>query len=266
MKQNEDRLQIQQLVHRGLVDKSYFIQLQPIVNPFGNTLMGFESLARLRVDDRLVSPVDFIPVAERSHAIIEISDHLLELLLVHMESWLSEYADKVPIVSFNLSANHLLLPYLDEHILAIFKRFNVPTNKICFEVTEGGLLHDLDLAIKNIQSLVDQGFCFALDDFGTGYSSLSYLQRLNVSKLKLDKSFIDHIASKRDDYILVRAITSMAHELGKKVIAKGVETKQQLELLKSINGGGIQGFYYSRPVDLQDVGEIINRRKIDPVI
>lgn len=264
-KKTEDRLQVQQLVHRGLVDKSYFLQLQPIIKPYGNQLLGFEALARLKIDDDIISPADFIPIAERSYAIIEISDQLLEMLLVNIEAWLLEYPNKVPIISFNLSANHLLLPNLDEHITSIFKRFNVPTDRICFEVTESGLLHDLDLAIENIQSLVDKGFCFALDDFGTGYSSLSYLQRLNVTKLKLDKSFIDHIASKRDDYILVRAITFMAHELGKKVIAEGVETKQQLELLKSINCGGVQGFYYSKPVDLSEVGNIINRQKIDPV-
>ena len=164
-------------------------------------------------------------------------------------------------IAVNLSGRQLTQKNLVEIVGATLTRCNVVRGMLELEITESLLMQDLERIAGTLEALVALGVTVSMDDFGTGYSSLSYLKRLPIDVLKIDQSFVRDISSDPDDAAIVQAIIAMAHSLGIKVIAEGVETAEQLAFLRLHRCDGMQGYYFSRPVPPEQFAELLRRKQ-----
>lgn len=241
-----DLLQSDKLVLRG----------QPIAPVNGTSESEephYEILLALREDDgSLVSPVEFIEAAECYNRMQKVDRWVIE----NTFQWLSNLQQDgkaLPFVSINLSGNSINDDQLMEFLLGIFAKYNVPTNKICFEVTETATIDNISSAADFIREIKKIGCKFSLDDFGSGNSSYQYLKHLPVDYLKIDGAFVQDIHNNIDDYALVKSINDIAHLMGKKTIAEYTETDQILDVLKDIGVDYVQGFEIGTPTILADL-------------
>lgn len=209
-------------------------------------LIGAEALLRWRHHTLgLVSPAEFIPVAELSDLIIEVGDWVIEKVCAQLSEWRkSNFTCKVAI---NLSAVQLLKSDFADFLFSQLESHQIPPELIELEITESGLLHDIDLAVQALKKIQTKGITIALDDFGTGYSSLSYLRELPLDVLKIDKSFIDKI-NDESSAELIKTIIGIARQLSLKVVAEGTEHAEQVQRLTQMGCEGFQGYYFSRPM------------------
>jgi Amt family ammonium transporter len=230
---------------------------QPIVSVASNHIEGFEALARWVHPTRgLLSPNRFIPIAEESGLIVPLGQWVLRQALGQLKSWLAVVGEESGLtMHVNLSPKQFLQNDLVEFVRQTLKEFGVPAHLLKLEITENVIMHDAELAVEKLTRLRKIGVTIAIDDFGTGYSSLSYLQRFPIDCLKIDRSFISgEDAGEKNE--IVRAIVSLAQNLGLGVVAEGVETESQLSLLRDMNCNNAQGFMFSRPVR-KDEAEVI---------
>jgi diguanylate cyclase (GGDEF)-like protein/PAS domain S-box-containing protein len=235
-------------LRNALLNHEFEIYFQPLVNLKTGAVTKAEALIRWRhASMGMVSPAEFIPLAEDAGLIHEIGSWVFIECLDQALKWRSQLHPE-----FQISVN--LSPVQFKHTAYFDRWFNLiasaanTNNCLCVEITEGVLL---DASAKTAQQLLrfrEAGIEVAIDDFGTGYSSLAYIKRIEVDYLKIDRSFITNIAAESTDYPLVEAIIMMAHKLGLKVVAEGVETEAQLALLDSIGCDYIQGYYYAKPL------------------
>lgn len=226
------------------------LQYQPIIDLFTGRISGFEALVRWRHAERgLVWPDEFIPAAEESGLIEPISRWVLGHACRQTQQWRIECAEAEDIaVSVNLSSRSFAHPRIVTMVAEVLEETQLPASSLKLEVTESSIMENASSA-DVLDELKNLGVQLYLDDFGTGYSSLSYLQRLNVDALKIDKSFVQRVGTddKPDD--IIGAITSLAHNLGLKVIAEGVQTPAQLQRLRDLGCEFGQGYLFSRPLD-----------------
>ncbi|MFH0977553.1 MAG: EAL domain-containing protein [Spirochaetota bacterium] len=237
----------------GLED-TLFVHFQPQVDFKSGNIMGFEALARW-TDKKLgsVSPADFIPIAEKTGAINKIFDCVLNAsaALISEIGYSGGWH-----VSVNVSPIQFMDDALQNMLSSAISKYNISPSAIAIEITESTLLESFDSTIQILHLLRSNGYLISLDDFGTGYSSLSYLRSLPIDILKLDKSFILGIDCDEKSVSIVGSIINIAHNLGIKVIAEGVETKEQAALLKGINCDLSQGWYTGKPMEMQKALEI----------
>lgn len=238
---------------RNAVEKGEFYLLyQPKIDVKTTRIIGVEALIRWQHPKKgLISPDDFIPLAEETGLIIPISEWVLQEAIKQQERWENEGKSLITM-SINLSAKQLQLDHI-EHIIKILNLTNIPKQYIDFEITETYLMKDAIQSKMLLEKLHSIGVTLSIDDFGTGYSSLAYLKRFKVNTLKIDKALIQEIENNKNDFTIAKAIVAMAQALDMKVVAEGVETLIQSKMLKSINCDYIQGFYYSRPVNPNNV-------------
>lgn len=217
--------------------------------PGTGPMVGAEALLRWRHPKwGLVSPAEFIPIAEQSGAISAIDFWVLEQAARQIRAW--DAAGMPPlVVAVNLSAAQFARQQLVEELLHIMRRVDVPPERIEVELTEAVALKNPELAETTIRRLHEVGFKVALDDFGTGYSSMSYLKRYAIDKLKIDQSFVKDLTAQHSDLAIVTAIIKMAHSLRMSTIAEGVETAEQAALLQACGCDEIQGYWYGRPLE-----------------
>lgn len=241
-------LEIASSLKQADMDKEFHMVYQPQLSLHDNTFIGAEAL--LRWSHPVwgnVSPGEFIPIAEQSGRILEIGNWVLRHVTGQMKAWrevgLGHFS-----VAVNLSALQFVQPDLLKNVIEIVSRAGIPSGCIEVELTESVALNNPLAAGQAISALRHAGFLVSIDDFGTGYSSMSYLKRFAVDKLKIDQSFIRDLDKDVDDQAIVMAIVQMAHSLGMKTIAEGVETEEQLAILKQKNCDEIQGYLYSRPL------------------
>lgn len=232
---------------------------QPLVSRRDGTIQSAEALVRWQHPDRgLVSPGDFIPLAERSGLILPLGDRILDRIISDMTRWQAEGQTLVPI-AINLSAAQFWQAGFAKTVAEKLDAAGIAPELIIFELTESMLLNKQEQGIAILRSLSRRGFHISLDDFGTGYSSLSYLQTIPADSLKIDRSFIvaldDNTRSSRS---IIAAIASLAHELGLSVIAEGVETQQQWDQLGHYAIDLIQGFYTARPMPPDSLATLLN--------
>jgi diguanylate cyclase (GGDEF)-like protein/PAS domain S-box-containing protein len=242
-----DRLQIESSLRHGIENDELLLHYQPKVDIASGRIIGVEALVRWRHPTRgMVSPGDFIPIAEESGLVVRLSAWVLEAALRQARLW---YAAGLPVlkVAINLSARDFS-PTLATRVASLLTSHGVPPEWIELEITEGMLTHSSEEVIAMMDALTALGVTLALDDFGTGYSSLSYLKRFPIDTLKIDQSFIRGIPADSDDCAIAGAIISMAKSLGHRVIAEGVETAAQLDYLAGLGCHEIQGYYFSAPV------------------
>ncbi|PKG49239.1 MULTISPECIES: putative bifunctional diguanylate cyclase/phosphodiesterase [Halomonadaceae] len=217
--------------------------------PASGELVGMEALLRWRhPKDGMISPGDFIPLAERHGLMSQLGTWVIEKACAQQAHWRNSAMPKMTIW-VNISALQLFQGDLESQLTTCLKRYQLKPSQIGLELTESVLLDERagDMGPR-LQALRDQGFAIAIDDFGTGYSSLGYLKRLPVDKIKLDRAFIKELPHDQADASIVKAVLAMAEGMGLGVIAEGVETKEQCQFLVDAGCTSVQGFYFARPL------------------
>ena len=242
------------------------LHYQPKVDAASSRLLGLEALVRWQHPERgLVPPVEFIPLAEESGLIREIGDWVLHAALSQMSAWRSEGLILVP-VAVNLSAVQFSQANLCERLAIALRQSEIPANMLELELTESVAMENSQYSVASIDSIRELGIGLSIDDFGTGYSSLSYLKRFAVNKIKIDHSFIHNLVDDKEDASIVRAIISLAHNLGFTVVAEGVETAEQLAFLRRHGCDEIQGFYFCRPQPAAAITGLLRGGVVVPMI
>lgn len=242
------RLALEIDLRQALALGEFRLHYQPQISSETGKVIGMEALIRWQHPVRgMVSPASFIPLAEELGLIVSIGDWVLREACRQNRAWQVQGLPPVPI-AVNLSALQFLQQNLPDKIQAILEETGLEPRYLELELTESTFMQDAEQTITMLQTLKAMGLQLAIDDFGTGYSSLSYLKRFPIDKLKIDQSFVRHLASDPDDAAIARTIISMGHSLRLEVIAEGVETAEQLVFLETEGCDQIQGYYFSKPL------------------
>lgn len=233
---------------RGAISRNeLLLHYQPQIRAADNAMIGVEALARWNHPKRgMLSPSVFIPIAEESGMILEIGTWAIREACLQMKRWHDEGGPLIP-VSVNLSSQQFHQANLVDHIGEILRESGLAPHYLELEITEG-MMMDPNVSTGILRQLTDFGIRISLDDFGTGYSSLSYLKLYPINKVKIDRSFIRDITKNQNDKAIVATIIAMAQHLNMEVIAEGIETKDQLDILTANDCHEIQGYYYSKPL------------------
>ncbi|NMF89147.1 EAL domain-containing protein [Aromatoleum petrolei] len=246
---------------RGALERGEFeLHYQPKVSLADGMVFGAEALLRWRDPQAgLVSPANFIPLAEETGLIVPIGEWVIDSACRQLAAWRAADLSGVS-VAVNVSPRQFQQSDLLALLQNALRRWNVPAHQLHVEVTESAMMEDPERAIAVLASLRDAGIQIALDDFGTGYSSLNYFKRFPLDCIKIDQSFVAGIPTSREDAEIALMIISLAHSLGRQVVAEGVETEEQLSFLRQHGCDAIQGYLFSRPVMAADFPEYLARR------
>lgn len=258
MHQNESKqMKMEVLLRKALDFNEFFLVYHPQVDVKTRQIVAVEALIRWKQDELgIVSPADFIPLAEETGLIVPLSNWVIkqaceDIKKIHLHGFPNVK------VSINISALHFNQDNFVKSVEDILSTTNVNPHTVDFELTESMIMPNATETIRKLVKLKKLGLKLSVDDFGTGYSSLSYLNRFPLDTLKIDKSFIGKIGIYHDDSTIVEAIISIAHRLNLTVVAEGVESKRQLEFLKKESCDLIQGFYITKPVPLEDLMDFL---------
>lgn len=259
--ETEDRLAMERDLRKGLIQNEFALFFQPQLDVKTGKINAAEALVRWFHPTRgMVSPVRFIPIAEDTGLIIPLGDWILKEALRHIKLWDEIGLPKISI-AVNLSAIQFQQEDLAGSIEKILEESGVPPERLELELTESVVMQDARKADNILSRLSRIGIKLAIDDFGTGYSSLSYLKRFAVDRLKIDQSFVRDMTHNADDAEIARAIINLGHTLGLEIVSEGVETKEQLELLKQQGCDIIQGYYISKPIPASDIPDFLKTEK-----
>jgi len=247
-------LQVDAMLRAALEKNELALYFQPVHRTGDEPkIAGLEALLRWQQPGKdAMSPAEFIPIAEQSGLILELGAWVIDHACARIAEW-RQAGLSLPPVSINLSIRQFMAAGLVEQITAALDRHRLPRSSLVLEMTESLLMEQGKTGRRILGSLHEEGLCIALDDFGTGYSSLSYLRELPIDVLKIDRSFVANLENGQSDRDLVAAMISMADIFGLKVIAEGVETKAQLEILEKLGCHCFQGFLFSKPMPADDV-------------
>ncbi len=257
----KSRLPLESDLRRALDRKQIKVLYQPITRLDENMLSGFEALVRWEHPSHgLLSPDEFIPIAEETGLISELGSYVLEHAVAQAARWQKALRrDKNPLfVSVNVSSRQLFRQDLIQQIRTILSRDAVLKGTLCLEITESLVMENPEQAVEILGWLKKFGATLSLDDFGTGYSSLAYLQRFPFDTIKVDKSLVRDSALDGATPVILKSVVAMAHELGKKVIAEGVESSGDADYLRSIGCEYAQGFYFGEPMTEKEVRTLLN--------
>ncbi|QJB55250.1 EAL domain-containing protein [Pseudodesulfovibrio sp. zrk46] len=247
------RLKLESDMRQAIKDRQFTVYFQPKIHLKTGTVMGMEALVRwAKPDGTIVSPADFIPLAEETGLIVPLGEFVLETSCQAMQL-LDGVGCSDITVSVNLSPLQFEQEDLVDTVIANLERNGLPSKKLELEITESTLMTDIETSVEKLNLLSARGISIAIDDFGTGHSSLYYIKNFPINVLKIDQSFVRDMTDDMSDAQIVETIVLMAHNLGVKVVAEGVETRAQLELLEAYGCEMVQGYYYSKPLPLEDV-------------
>jgi len=255
------RMELETDLRKALDDQQFVVHYQPIIEMASHRIVGFEALVRWQHPTKgLVPPGEFIPSAEETNLIIPLGYWVLDEACRQIHTWNVQYSFDQPLtVSVNLSTKQCEQPDLVQKIYNILRKNNLDASLLKLELTESLIAKDTDRITAILSELNDLGIQVLIDDFGTGYSSLSYLFMMPIDILKIDRSFINRLGSKNNGKEIVQTILSLAHNLGMKVIAEGVETDEQFSELLAMNCEFMQGFLFSKPLDNLEVGALLEK-------
>ncbi len=245
---------------REAIDCEQFsLNYQPLYHINKDKIFGFEALIRWKDNGITISPLDFIPIAEETKLIIPLGYYIFKEVCKFIKNIrnLGYYDIKVAV---NVSVIQLTEKGFSDNVLTILEKENIPYECIEIEITESKLMESYDFCKHNIEKLTKKGIEFAIDDFGTGYSSLNYLKKLPLSIIKIDKSFIDDLLEAKSRSF-AEAIIVLSHTINLKVIAEGVEKKEQFEVLKGLKCDIIQGYYISKPLKEEEAIKMLMKNK-----
>jgi diguanylate cyclase (GGDEF)-like protein/PAS domain S-box-containing protein len=252
------RLALQTELRLAVQQGDFHLAYQPIVDPNTGEISSFEALLRWEHPRLgLIAPTDFIPVAEEIGLIREIDHYVMTEACRQLKRWHDLQGRSTLRISVNTSAAEFVDPAFLDDLAAILASCNLPPECLELEITEGIFLHPSPQIAGIIASIRRSGVRVALDDFGTGFSSLSYISRYPIDTIKIDKSFIDEISTRRTTYAIVDLIMGLGKALGLNIIAEGVETEEQADRLVAIGCTAIQGYLYSRPLSAIDADELL---------
>ncbi|SEQ13410.1 PAS domain S-box-containing protein/diguanylate cyclase (GGDEF) domain-containing protein [Amphritea atlantica] len=242
---------IEQLIRTTIKHQSFEVHYQAKFSLWEYRIVGVEALVRMRDSNgRLISPCEFIPVAEELNLIEQLGEQVLETACSDADKWLPDHPE-VP-VAVNVSASQLKRTDFVDRVMTILGRSSLPPEMLELEVTESALMQNIETAQEIIEALHNQGIVIALDDFGTGYSSLTYLQRFNIDVLKIDQSFIQKMGNNTDSLAIVKNVISLGKSLNLRVCPEGIETQDQLNELIRLGCEMGQGYLFCRPIPIDE--------------
>lgn len=243
----------------ALENQRFILVYQPQYQVRTGRLEGVEALLRwISPDQRVLLPPDFIPTAEATGLILPIGEWVLRTACRQIQTWTCRDGTTCK-VSVNLSPKQF--PRADQLVRSVLRETGLSPERLELEVTEQAVIQDLTLAVRLLYKLEALGVRVALDDFGTGHSSLQYLDRLPAHTLKIDRAFVTRMTSSKKTRVITRHMIRMAHELSMRVVAEGVETEEQLLLLKGEHCDAVQGFLYGCPMAAQDASVLFRLQK-----
>jgi diguanylate cyclase (GGDEF)-like protein len=253
------QLALENQLHKALDRNELVLYYQPKVEVASGRLVGAEALLRWEHSDLgLVSPVDFIPIAEERGLIVPIGEWVLDTACRQCKAWQSEGLGPLRM-SVNVSARQFHQPGIIHSIESALDSAGLSGNSLVLELTESMLIDDPKNVIKILHRMKEIGVAISIDDFGTGYSSLSYLKQFPVDELKVDRSFVSDISVNADDCAIVTAIIAMGHSLGFSVVAEGVENAAELDFLRARDCEEYQGFFFSKPLPADEFAALARR-------
>jgi EAL domain-containing protein (putative c-di-GMP-specific phosphodiesterase class I) len=257
------RMEAQRSLERAVEEGRLRVYYQPIVLAATGRLVGVEALARYEDPEHgVVSPVEFVPIAEATGMIARIDAWVLDRSLAQLRAWGEAHPRARPYVACNLSGRTLARGDLDALVDEALARHGLAAERLCLEMTESTLITATAELRAQLLRIKHRGTRLGLDDFGTGYSSLTYLRELPVSFLKIDRSFVRDLSTDPGARAIVEAVVRLAHALGLTVTAEGVEEDAHPELLRAIGCDQLQGYYYSRPVPPEGLTELLRQAAI----
>jgi diguanylate cyclase (GGDEF)-like protein len=243
-----DRINIESALHKALERREFLLYYQPKIDSFTKNIIGSEALIRWENSDYgLISPTKFIPIAEENGLIIPIGEWVLETICDQLNEWKEAGINPIP-VAINISAKQIEQKNFVKSFSSILEKTQIENELLEIELTESILINNSQKTSRKLIKLRKSGMKVAIDDFGTGYSSLAYLTNFPFDKLKIDQSFIRDIVTDKAAASLATSIISMAHRLGVRVIAEGVETEDQMKFLTNYKCDEFQGYYFSEPI------------------
>jgi EAL domain-containing protein (putative c-di-GMP-specific phosphodiesterase class I) len=245
-----ERLRVQSSLKSAISDNQLQLFYQPQVSSQGE-VYGAEALVRWETEDGFVSPAYFVQLAEETGLIHHLGNWVLESALSNIKQLREVLPQYSGHISINISAWQFSLPNFVDYVRASMEVFDIPASFVMLELTETALLSDVEDAIRKLNELREMGIRIALDDFGTGYSSLAYLRELPIDELKIDKAFIDEVASENRSP-LTESMISIGNSMNLDVVAEGVEHKAQVDALEAMGCSIYQGYYYARPMPFED--------------
>jgi len=254
-----ETLQIETGLRWALERDEFVVQYQPIVSLDSGKISGLESLVRWNHPEMgIVPPDDFIPLAEETGLIVPIGWQVLSKSCKQMQAWRAELPPSDPFdLSVNLSSKQFMQPDIVEQIQGALAEAELDPTCLRLEMTETALMENAEVVFPLLTELQSLHVRLYMDDFGTGYSSLSYLHKLPIDTLKIDRSFIMDLGLREEALEIVRTIVTLAHNLKMQVVAEGVETQEQVSMLRGLGCEYAQGFYFSEPVDGSTVTDLL---------
>ncbi|MCJ8318476.1 MAG: EAL domain-containing protein [Colwellia sp.] len=247
----QQRIALEGQVQLAFNNEEFINYYQPIVDCAHQRIIGFELLMRWPSDNGFISPEVFIPITEDMGLISKLTERAIDQALTDYCRWQGLYENSY--VSINLSAIHILQEGLASTLEKLLIKHELTADVVRLEITEGTLLSDKSIALLRLNELKALGFKLLLDDFGTGYSSLTYLSKFPIDIIKIDQSFIRNLQSNPMNKPIIKSIVSLANNLDLTCIAEGVETQKQLNYIRSLNCDVIQGYYFSKPVPIDEI-------------
>ena len=263
-RQSEASLSLHTELRHAIDNDEFLLYYQPKVDIISGNLVGVEALLRWQQSDKLIYPDKFIPYAEKTGLIRDVTKWVLTAAVKQLSEW-NSMGENIKM-SVNLSFRDLDDDSLVDYILDILNNWNVKPENILLEITETSVMENPNRTLEVLHQLNDMGLGISVDDFGTGYSSMMYLKKLPISEIKIDRSFVADLMTNSDSLVIVRSIIDLAHNLGMSVTAEGVESKSVLDKLASLNCDISQGYYTGRPMintDLIKTELFLNLNSID---
>ena len=259
------QLQIENDMRRALERDEFFLVYQPIVSLETDQLVGFEALARWQHPERgLVNPGEFIPVAEETGLILSLGAWVITEACRQLSEWQTRMPDQIGralIMSLNLSGKQLMQDGIVEFVELTMARYHLDPHHLKLEITESVVMENIEVAMRKLEQLRALGVKLSIDDFGTGYSSLSYLHRLSTDTLKIDRSFVQNMAQNNENAEIVRTIITLAKTLQMDVTAEGIETVDQLEMLRALGCECGQGYLFAKPMEADAAFQLLTPQK-----
>ena len=251
---------VEKEIRHAIANEEFILHFQPQLNLKRNRLEAAEVLVRWQHPEKgLLAPGQFFDDIQALNLFSELDNYVLEKTCQTIDSWYKTYKRRIPL-AINITADEFQSPNFIQTIQNLLKKYNIPPIYLELEVTENVVITDIELVMKIIVELQSMGIKVSIDDFGTGYSSLAYLRRLPIDKIKIDRSFIQEVTTNDSDLTIVKTMVELSHGLGKRVLAEGVETKEQLQLLRNIGCDAVQGFFVSKPISEEAFAKYLTRK------